>query len=223
MQNNGNDNLQNWKQRLEDFEEPERVDLNTSWQKLQHKIPPGSSSSSKKGWYWLAAACITGISFLLINMEGKETTMPELVKTDPRNVKPETKSFVVENEPLVFNTGKAAAEEKKPSAKAGQVLLKEEEEPLLLLVNQDAQIEAPAAAVVDTVNQLVKPITAKTEKLKVVHINELNASTNNNALAQQEGKPYYPLSYKTKEVYSNAKDNRQRNDRDNIIKIRLFP
>ena len=223
MQNNGNDNLQNWKQRLEDFEEPERVDLNASWQKLQQKMPP-ARSSSKKGWYWLAAACITGISFLLINMEGRETTMPGLVKTDTLNVKPETKSFVVENEPLVFNAGKAATEEKKPSAKAGQTLLKEEEEePLLLLVNQDAQIEAPAAAVVDTANQLVKPITAKTEKLKVVHINELNTTTNNNALAQQEGKPYYPLSYKTKEVYSNLKDNRQRNDRDNIIKIKLFP
>jgi hypothetical protein len=221
MQNNSNYNSQSWKQRLDAFEETESVDLNASWQKLQHKVPP-RKSSSKKGWYWLAAACITGISFLLINIQVRETQTPGLVKMDTLKVKPETKSFVIENEPLVFDTRKTVTEEKKPSAKAGQVLLKEEEEPLLLLVKQDPQIEAPAAAV-DTGNQLVKPVTAKVEKLKVVHINELNATTNNNALAQQEGKPYYPLSYKTKEVYSNAKDNRQRNDRDNIIKIRLFP
>lgn len=227
MQNNSNDNIQNWKQRLDDFEDiaGNNLDRNDAWDKLQQKKAV-TKTPNKKIWYWLAAACVAGLSAFIINSiyeQPGKTTTPDIVKTTNTDPVKENNITVIKNEPVAIENVKEKKQEinEDPSPVNPGVIEKDNiaEEPLL--VKDQPALPQQMIALTDTISRPSLPVIAKNKKLKVVHINELNQ--NNNGFAQQEGKPYFPITYQTKQVYTNAADNNNKTGKDNLIRIKLFP
>lgn len=227
MQNNSNNNIQNWKQRLDDFEDVSgnNLDRNDAWEKLQQKKTV-TKTPNKKIWHWLAAACIAGLSVFIVDSiyerPGK-TTAPNIVKTPNTDPVKENNITVIKNAPVAPENTKEKKQVTKdePSPVPSVVIERNNnpEEPLLVK-DQPGQPEQ-VIAITDTIARPSLPVVAKNKKLKVVHINELNQ--NNNGIAQQEGKPYFPITYQTKQVYTNAADNNTKTGKDNLIRIKLFP
>ncbi len=223
MQNNSNDSVQGWRQRLDEFEDisGNGLDLNTAWEKLQQKKSVYPTSSAKK-WYWLAAA---SIMVMLVTLTGILTNRPpgksdpEFAKTAPQKAEKENNNFVIQNTPAV-------TAEKQPEG-----TVKIENKPAVLLKTKDAVAPEPLL-VKEAINETsfaihspdtiaIQPLpvaTVAVKKLKVVHINELNQPQQ--GIAKEEGKPYFPITYQTREVYTNADDNNKKG-RDNLIRIKL--
>ena len=223
MQNNSNDSTQGWKQRLDEFEDisGNDLDLNKAWERLQQKKNAIKPSRAKK-WYWLAAACITAMLFTLAALftdESQREAAPAIVKADPPKPEKENTSFVIQNTPGVIEDKQQPAIITQPESKPGAVL-KAIDSPEPLLVKEDIDAALPAIHLPDTIATQPLPVatTIATKKLKVVHINELNQPQQ--GIATEEGKPYFPITYQTKEVYTNAGENDQKR-RDNIIRIKL--
>jgi len=223
MQNNSNDSTQGWKQRLDEFEDisGNDLDLNKAWEKLQQKKNAVKPPWVKK-WYWLAAACITAMLFTLAALftdESQREAAPAIVKADPPKPEKENGSFIIQNTPGVVEDKQQPAIITQPESKPGAVL-KAIDSPEPLLVKEESDAALPAIHLPDTIATQPLPVatTIATKKLKVVHINELNQPQQ--GIAKEEGKPYFPITYQTKEVYTNAGENDQKR-RDNIIRIKL--
>ncbi|RYY70726.1 MAG: hypothetical protein EOO13_05625 [Chitinophagaceae bacterium] len=221
MQNNSNNNGQDWRQRLEDFEDSSagNLDINAAWEKLQSKKPAFRSSSRSVG-FWLLAAAVIGImifTLLQLSMPSVQTKEPDMVmqinppfviQADKVNV--ETSPVIAVEKTLIPISTKTAKPlppvhvRKNTGAPSGLAMVKEIEVfPIIESVDSSAKKSAPVMAVA--------------KKLKVVHINELSSASNEVA-KEEQGKPYFPISYQTKQVYSNTADKKSR---DQLIRIKL--
>ena len=74
-----------------------------------------------------------------------------------------------------------------------------------------------ATAAVDSIANPSVAVVPPPARLKVVHINEIGSSRN--AVAQEKGKPYFPVNYPTKEIYSSSDASGKGGQ--NIIRIKL--
>lgn len=229
MQKNSNNNAPGWKQRLDEFEDTScyELDREAAWEKLQQKKPV-ANPSYKKAWYWLAAACFSGFCILVADRIGQK---PEQIKTFTVT-KAAHPDPVKENTAITIKNTVAAIENKEEKKKQ---VIKINDQPLQdpVLAERDKKTEEPLlvkdhreealVVSVDTILKPSMPLTTKTKKLKVVHINELYRQENSNGMVQQEGKPYFPITYKTKQVYTNADNSNNKTGKDNLIRIKLFP
>lgn len=229
MQNSSNDNIQNWRQRLDDFEDisGNNLDRNDAWEKLQQKKTV-IKTPGKKIWYWLAAACIAGLAVFIVDSmheQPEQIIPPGIIKTTNTGPVKENNTTVIKNTPeAVENTIKKQPFKKDAQSPENSVVIERNsiiEEPLL--VKDQPEQPEQAIAIIDTITRPSLPAVAKNKKLKVVHINELNKGDNSNGFAQQEGKPYFPITYQTKQVYTNAADNNSKTGKDDLIRIKLFP
>ena len=222
MKNNNSNNAPGWKRRLEDFEEDPSIDLHASWEKLQGKKPV-KKQQHRYAFYWLTAASVALIAVLIINLNSSKTTG----NTGHAVTKGDTVKAFIENRTLIINSQQPLAVQATPLLKnkiatipQAPVVLKNnaalEEIPLLITEASSVQnISLP-----DSVSSPVIAGKTPPKKLKLVHINEITSGKDTNGLVQQEAKPYFPITYPTKQVYTNAGDD-NKTGKDNLIRIKL--
>jgi hypothetical protein len=227
MQNNSNDNIPSWRQRLDQFEETTQpVEQELRWEQFQQKQLQAPTPAKKRGIYWLAAAAVISMIFccvyFLSNQSVKEMVQPTSVKstTVPATM---TENMVEITTLPITNTHTQPAIVVKPSRQQKVFLLK-----------KDSAMLLPVEAPVMTVN--IRPATIdnqpastqvmteiKPKKLKLLHLNELNYPGSSADLAAQEGKPYFPVNTPTRKVYGKSNVEPTSKDKDNLIRIKLFP
>ena len=224
MQNSSNIKDQGWRQKLDDFEDVpgNNLDKEASWNKLQLRKPLRKKTGT--AWYWVAAACLVGAGiFLVSNLEYNrvKVTPPGIVHVTGPVRTVETARVIIQNDTAIINNVKQRSGQTNNISPSFKVLPQEnniaEEE---LLVKEQMTIVEEESPAIDSISTPVIPIIAAAKKLKVVHINEINPSQYSNSIVQQEGKPYFPINYKTKQVYTNN-DGIAAKGKDNLIKIRL--
>ncbi len=224
MQNNSNDSTQSWRQRLDELEDisGNDLDLNAAWGKLQQKKNEIKTSSSKK-WYWLAAACIAALLLTLAGLfadnRSPVITNPGLVKAEQPKAEKENNYSIIQNTPAIVEEKSPVNRVQAENEPAGvlKTITGNSLEPLFAKeVINDA---SPVIHSPDTIATQPLPVaTVVAKKLKVVHINELNQSQQ--GIAKEEGKPYFPITYQIREVYTNADDNNKKG-RSDLIRIKL--
>ena len=221
---NKNSNNENWKHRLDDFEESASFELNASWEKLGNKRL-SQETASKKTSFWMVAASTILIALLTLTITRKsavpetETTIIKInseKKSNPVNTIVYEDKQAIKTLPLLKETTDVVV---KPTAVVLKKPVKEKEIPLVSIeLMRFEEIET-----IDTIDTIAIPtiaVTPQPKKLKLVHINEINSMAGKEELVQQEGKPYFPISYKTKQSYSNTDDN-NKTGKDNLIRIKL--
>ncbi|MBC7934435.1 MAG: hypothetical protein H7Y86_03610 [Rhizobacter sp.] len=223
MPNNSNNSDYGWRQKLGEFEDVpgNNLDKEAAWNKLQQKKPV--QKTYKKTWYWLAAACLAGTGMFLANngnYKKVENNPPSIVKTIAPVIPEETVGTIIQNSPAVTNYTKEKASQKKYIPLAASLDKKNDIAEELLVVTEQQEPVQQNIPGIDSVAKRAIPVIAATKKLKVLHINELNQSQNNSDIAQQEGRPYFPINYRTRQVYTNNTGN-TKGGKDNLIRIRL--
>lgn len=228
MQHSSNDNIPGWRQRLHQFEEEDLpADQEMRWERFQQKQLLAPAPTKKRTVYWMAAAALMGILFYSIyflnNASVIEIESPASVKTT--TIPATTSDAVVEiiTEPIDTNHEKSVVTTKPINFK-NDFLIKQDtanvvpiEAPVMLVNIPPAIIDSHPV----TTAQVQLPI--KPKKLKLVHLNELNYPGNSTDLAAQEGKPYFPVNTPTRKVYGKSDADPTSKDKDNLIRIKLFP
>lgn len=228
MQNSSNNNIQSWKQRLDDFEDipGNNLDRNEAWNKLQQK-KQATKNPRKTIGYWLAAACAAGLAVFVVDkmhQQPESNVPPAIVKTKNEGGQKESTAVLIKNTPVITENVKENILVKKDGylpEKRVVIASNDRIEESLFTTRQEEPEQM--ITIVDTIARPSIPAVVKNKKLKVVHLNELNQRDNSNSVAQQEGKPYFPITYQTKQVYTNAADNNTKPGKDNLIRIKLFP
>lgn len=222
MQSNNSNNEQNWIQRLDDFETAPSINLDASWEKLQMKFP-AKKNKSKKIIYWLAVASVILVAVLTISIQQGKKIEP----VEPVIVKAGLVKTTIENKGVVFENTKPATGEIY-IVKKGVEPVKQEVSPVLKsqLIQKEMPVlslqpeEIEQKLLVDSITKPVIALKAPAKKLKLVHINEIGGNAAGKELVQQEGKPYFPVTYPTKQVYTNNSNNNQAG-KDHLIRIKL--
>ncbi|MCP9750342.1 hypothetical protein [Ferruginibacter sp. HRS2-29] len=217
MQGNNNNNNPGWERKLEGLESlsGEDFDLSASWEKLEarRENPP---RKNKAAWYWLAAACLLAVISLPWFFTGKSKN--EAVVKENIPVK-QTEQFILKEQPDTSHAvAVAVSNEVKVIARpAAALIISSNNQPPVPKNNVLPEEIVPDIASVQPVIadtfHLIAAAPAK-KKLKMVHYNELAGSTDS---LTGDGRPYFPVKFHTKEIYTNNAGNRK----DNLIRIKL--
>ena len=110
MQNSSSNNIQSWKQRLDDFDDipGNNLDRNEAWNKLQQKKKPTKNPRKTIG-YWLAAACAAGLAVFIVDkmQQQPESTVPAaIVKTKSEGGQKESTAVLIKNTPVITENAK---------------------------------------------------------------------------------------------------------------------
>lgn len=221
MQSNNNNNEQNWRQRLDEFEAYPSHDLNMSWEKLQQRSPV-KKNNSRKLFYWLSAAAallIAVFTLIFTNDKTVKATDPFIVKKDTLKTLIENKAIVIENKTAIVKPIIVLQKDEIISPKEKQVVLKTKPAAEEIILVTTMSEEPGSNLVIDTSAKSTVAEKIQPKKLKLIHINAIDPPANDNGLAQQEGRPYFPVNYPSKQVYTNAENDKK--SKDNLIRIRL--
>lgn len=228
MQNNSNDNIAGWKHRLNQFEEAvEPAQQEMLWEQFQQKQLLAPAPLTKRKFYWMAAAAVISLLFCSIYYwNNASVSDPELPASVNSITSPATMTdHVVEITTEPIETPKIKSTVIYPKT----VNLKKE-----FVLNNDSLMIIPIKAPVIVLNILPVAVDSalpssqvlthtNPKKLKLLHLNELNIPGSSADLAAQEGKPYFPINTPTRKVYGKSKAEPSTNDKDNLIRIKLFP
>jgi len=227
MQNNSDHKIQGWRQRLDHFEEdPAPCDLEAGWQHFQQKQLNQTVPSKKRSWYWIAAACLLTFVFLSAQFFNRF-----LIQTDSKKVSVKALPALLKNTStgpdIITSTPKTEyvlVSKVEQTKNVISVLMPKKDSVLPLLSKEPIVIFSLPLSMIDSL-QTTRPVLVLSapKKLKVVHLNDINYPANRADLAAQEGKPYFRVNTPTKKLYGNSNLHPVKKDKDDLIRIKLFP
>ena len=234
---NENHNKPNWKSRLEEVScLPDQLltDKNASWEKLHGRLH-GKTRRIMSMWYWVAAACllfVINLTFLTVNKKQEV-----LVKNEPEKAglkKPAMAASDVKK--IVPVDAIVAPVEKKqtitPVSLPGSLKIKQHEIQNNRMINT-TEFDEPIITqqepivslqpVIDVIAVANATIAAAPVKLKVVHINEVDAPlTTPCTLAHVDNNGPVQIKLIQQEIY-NKSSTLSNNTSFNIFKTRNSP
>lgn len=217
MQGNNNNENQGWKSKLDGLESlsAEEFDLQASWQKLESRRekPP---RKKKAAWYWLAAACLLIVISLPFFFNSARNIEPMVKQATPvKNIEqPVTNGNADTNNVIAVVSSSEIKIISKSQAQS--IVSPKKDEPVLqkdtILKEADLVVSTILSTVTDTLKLMAAAPVKK--KLKVVPYNELVGSTDS---LTGDSRPYFPVKFRTKEIYTNNTGS----GKDNIIRIKI--
>jgi hypothetical protein len=224
-----------WKNKLDELDhlpsEPV-VDKTASWERLHARL----SQKQKKNkilWYWTAAACVlmaVGISWFFNERTGKQVTDKNLnpaqrsvgnksiAKNEDAQVDTQRVNIVKresEKAPILFTN------KKNEVSKASTVVEKNGVPNLLPVKDSLQEVVINTVKSADTIHSNLITVTTSRKKLRVIHINDLEKSPEQEI---QYGRTALP-SAQTKNFRNEdiSAFSLSKNASDNIVKIKLSP
>ncbi|MFT3980591.1 MAG: hypothetical protein QM687_08990 [Ferruginibacter sp.] len=232
MPGSNRDNMESWKQRLDSFEAPgDTFSPDAAWDRLELRRTAVAAPKKSTSFYRVAAAVVAllGLAALFMKNSSIGTKATEGITivpkangrnaAEPTAIKSREQPSPVISNTIVVNTApvkKTPAIIHAPVKESGTIADPVKQVP-------EELVQAPVLQQPDSVATFQRPAMAAVKKIKVVHINEINSNHKESALAQQEGRPYFPVSYQTRQVYTNSTEQSIKKEKNNLVRIKLFP
>lgn len=231
MAGSNKDNKNEWKERLENFDAGLLSNLEGSWNKLEKKRVIIKSNARRK-YLGMAAAvlAIVFVSGLVITNRSTDTAdagessiknpLPVVTKPTEQTVTTVKNDEYSKNKKNIVNLKPAKVSGKKNfSAEKLQA-------PPVVALPESTNLNEVVASLNISINDSSPPneITVRpVKKMRVIHLNELSAKPTEDNISKQEGRPYFPVTFQSRQVYTNSAGQQSKKDNSNLIRIKLVP